>query len=98
VGCSQISLQLKRRSDEGYATSHRFNWSPLPPNEVGRIAQHVREAQGRKEGRKKERKKDEVQFILILLLYRTLNISKSKVNEGIKQLLKYRTYYNTEVN
>ena len=26
------------------------NRGPLPPNEVGRIAQHVREGEGKKEG------------------------------------------------
>ena len=28
--------------DEGYATSRLFKWGPLPPNEVGRSAQHVK--------------------------------------------------------
>ena len=32
-------------------TSHCFKWSPLPPNEVGRFEQHVRERDGRKEGK-----------------------------------------------
>ena len=32
------------------------SWSPLPPNEVGRIAQHVRKGEGRKEGSRISRK------------------------------------------
>ena len=36
-------------SDEGCATSHRLKWGPLHPNEVDRIAQHVRKGEGRKE-------------------------------------------------
>ena len=32
----------------GCATSHRLKWGPFPPNEVGRIAQHVRKGEGRK--------------------------------------------------
>ena len=34
--------------DEGCATSHRLQLDPLPPNEVGRIAQHVREGEQKK--------------------------------------------------
>ena len=30
----------------GCATSHRLKWCPFPPNEVGRIAQHVRRGEG----------------------------------------------------
>ena len=30
-------------SEEACATSHNLKWDPLPPNDVGRIAQHVRE-------------------------------------------------------
>ena len=37
--------------NEGSATSHRLKWSPLPPNEIGRIAQH------HQEGRWRERRK-----------------------------------------
>ena len=36
--------------DLGCATSHRLKWGSLPPNEVGRIAQHVRKGEGRKNG------------------------------------------------
>jgi hypothetical protein len=38
-------------SDEGCATSHRLKWGPFPSNEVGRIAKHVRDGEGRKEGK-----------------------------------------------
>ena len=31
--------------------SHLLRWVSLPPNEVGRIAQHVGEGEGRKEGK-----------------------------------------------
>ena len=30
-------------TDDGYTTSHRFKWGPLPPNDIVRIARHVRE-------------------------------------------------------
>ena len=33
-------------SHEGCATSHWLKWGPLPPNELGRIAQHVRKGEG----------------------------------------------------
>ena len=33
---------------KGCATSHRLKWGPFPPNEVGRIAQHVRKEEERK--------------------------------------------------
>ena len=39
------------RSPDIYLTaaiSHRLNWDPLPPNEVGRIAQCVRKGGGRR--------------------------------------------------
>ena len=42
-------ISSRRPSDEGYATSHRLKLGPLPPNEVGRISQHVRKGEGRKE-------------------------------------------------
>ena len=38
--------------DEECATSHRIKWGPLPPTEVGRTAQHIREGEGLKERRK----------------------------------------------
>ena len=49
-----FTLQLRktsarRPSDDGSATSHRLNWGSLPPIEVGRIAQHVRKGEDRKE-------------------------------------------------
>ena len=34
--------------DEGCATSHRLKWGSFPPNEVDRIAQHVRKGERRK--------------------------------------------------
>ena len=53
-GCAQIpgicliaeekprKISSRSPSDEGYGTSYRLKWGPLPPNEGGRIAQHVR--------------------------------------------------------
>ena len=35
---------------KGCATSHRLKWRPFPPNEVGRIAQHVRKGEGKDGG------------------------------------------------
>jgi hypothetical protein len=32
-------------------TNHRLKWDPLPPNEVGRIAEHVRNGKIRKIGK-----------------------------------------------
>ena len=32
-------------------TSHCHKWGPFPPNEVGRIAQHVRKGEIRKAGK-----------------------------------------------
>ena len=32
------------------ATRQRLKWSPLPSNDVGRIAQHVIKGEGRTEG------------------------------------------------
>ena len=40
--------QLGDRLMKGCATSHRLKWGPFPPNEVGRIEQHVRKGEGRK--------------------------------------------------
>jgi hypothetical protein len=37
--------------DQDSATSHSFKWDLLPPNEVVRIAQHVRNGEGSKEGK-----------------------------------------------
>jgi hypothetical protein len=34
----------------GCATSHPLKWGPFPPNEIGRIAQHVRKGEERIEG------------------------------------------------
>ena len=48
--------------DEVCATSHRPKLSPLPPNEVDKIAQHVRKGEGRIEG------KDGVDLLAISLL------------------------------
>ena len=39
--------QLGDRLMKGYVTSHRLKLGPFPPNEVGRIAQHVRKGEGR---------------------------------------------------
>ena len=35
-------------------TSHRLKWGPFPSIEAGRIAQHVRKGEGKKEGNDKE--------------------------------------------
>ena len=32
-------------------SSHCLKWGPFPPNEIGRIAQHVREGEGRNQGK-----------------------------------------------
>ena len=38
-----IELTAGKNSAESHlAASHRFKWGPLPPNEVGRMAYHVR--------------------------------------------------------
>ena len=37
----------RRPSDEGCVTSLHLKCGPLPPNEVGRIAQHVKQREGR---------------------------------------------------
>ena len=34
--------------NSGCATSHRFKWSPLSLNEIFRIAQQIRDGDGRK--------------------------------------------------
>ena len=39
----------RRPSDEICATSHPLKWNPLPPNDVDRIVQHVRDKEGTKE-------------------------------------------------
>ena len=39
----------RRSSDEGCATIHSLKWGPLPPNDVGMLAQNVRGEKGRKE-------------------------------------------------
>ena len=36
--------------DEGVVRSQRLKWGPFPPDEVGRIVQHVRKGEGRKGG------------------------------------------------
>ena len=41
----------KETVDEDSETIHRLKWGPLPPNEVGRIAQHVKKGKGRKKER-----------------------------------------------
>ena len=56
--CSDLlafSLQLRktsaRRPSMNTATSYRLKCLPFPPNEVGRITQHVRRGEGSKEGK-----------------------------------------------
>ena len=44
--------QLGDTVDQSSGTSRRLQRGPLPPNEVGRITQHVRKGEGRNEGRK----------------------------------------------
>ena len=51
-----FALKLRRtpensaRRPSDWTTSRRLKWGPFLPNEVGRIAQHVRKGEGRKEG------------------------------------------------
>ena len=46
----KISENLRKEIvEEGYVTSHRLKWGPLPPNEIVRISELVREEEGRKE-------------------------------------------------
>ena len=54
-GRAQISLRPRKfsartLSDEDCATSY-LKWGPLPPNEFGTVAQHIRKGEGRKERR-----------------------------------------------
>ena len=45
---SDISLTKdpsKIQFDEGWVTSHRYKWCPLPTNDVDRITQHIREGE-----------------------------------------------------
>ena len=42
---------------QGCTTSHCLKWGPFPPNEVGRIAQHVTMGDRRKDGKDGEKKK-----------------------------------------
>ena len=43
-------LGVRRKTSARGASSHRLKWGPSPPNEVGRISQHVRKGEGRKKG------------------------------------------------
>ena len=43
-----LKTSARRPSDSSYPTIHRLKWGSLPPNEVGRIAQHVSKGEGRK--------------------------------------------------
>ena len=45
-------------SNEDCATSYRLKWGPLPPNEVGRITQNVREREREREEREGEGRKE----------------------------------------
>ena len=38
----------RRSSDEGFATSDHHKWDRLTPDDVGRIVQHVKKGEGRK--------------------------------------------------
>ena len=48
----------RRSSDDGCVTIHLLKCGPLPPNKVGRIAQHIREEEARSEGRKEGMKEE----------------------------------------
>jgi hypothetical protein len=56
---SEFGLQLRKTPenlswetvDGGCVTSHRLKWDPFPSNDVGRVAQHVRKGEGRKEAK-----------------------------------------------
>ena len=63
-------------SKETSMTSHRLKWSPLPPNEVGRIAQYVRKGEERKEG------KDEDCHCILVHSFGHLRITYSTQNPG----------------
>ena len=41
----------RRPSDKGCLTRHRLNWYPLPKNEIGRIAQHIRKERRKERGK-----------------------------------------------
>ena len=41
----------RRTLNEGCAISHHLKWGPSPANDVGGIAQHIREVEGTKEGK-----------------------------------------------
>ena len=43
--------QLGDRLMKGFATSHCLKWGPFHPNEVNRIALHVRDGEGRNKGK-----------------------------------------------
>ena len=58
AGCAEITcicLTTEENSEKpqlgGCATSHRLKWDPLLPNEVVRIAQHIRKGKGREKER-----------------------------------------------
>jgi len=54
----EFNLQLRKTLvnlsseivDEGYVTSHCLNWGFHISNEIGRIVQHIRKGEGRKDG------------------------------------------------
>ena len=48
---SKTPENLRRKFDEGTVRRHCLKWGPFPPNEVSRIAQHVRKGEGRKGGK-----------------------------------------------
>ena len=59
-----FTLQLRKTPargqavDNGCVTSRRLKRCPLLPNEVGRIAQHSRKEEGRKEGKNQESERE----------------------------------------
>ena len=48
-------ISVRRPSDEGCAMSHRHKLGPLPPNDVSKVAHHVRKGkEGKSKGRIRE--------------------------------------------
>ena len=53
-----IYLTAEKSHLEGSLASYRLKCDPLIPNDIGRIAQHIMEGEGRKEGKDEVGKKN----------------------------------------
>ena len=52
ITLSLVSSKCKKiELDKETLNSHRIKWDHFPPNEVGRIVQHVTTGEGRNEGK-----------------------------------------------